>query len=188
MPGFTFVTSNDHKVKTAEAVCGPANITFDHKRIDLLEIQAADGEEVARHKVQQAFEACNSPVVVTDDNWNIPALRGFPGPYMRYVNQWFEPEDFVNLTRGLADRQIIMRHILAYKDANKEKIFAVDIPATMLKEPRGESLITHFKVISLDDGKSSAAEAEADGSSVIASQANAWHDFCDWFQNHLANR
>lgn len=188
MPDFTFVTSNDHKVKTAEAVCGPASIVFDHKRMDLLEIQAEDGEDVARHKVQQAFEACQSPVVVTDDSWNIPGLRGFPGPYMRYVNHWFTPEDFVNLTRDLDDRRIIMRQILAYKDAQTEKVFAVDIPATMLEEPHGESVITHFKVISLDGGQHSVAEAEAGGSSAIAGQANAWHDFCDWFQNHLVNR
>lgn len=183
MPDFTFVTSNDHKVKTAKAVCAAAGLSFSHKHLDLLEIQADDGEAVARHKVRQAFQACKSPVVVTDDNWDIPGLRGFPGPYMRHINQWFEPKDFINLTRGLADRRIIMSHILAYKDGQTEKIFTVDIPATLLKEPRGESIITHFKVISLDGGQHSTAEAEADGSSAIANTANAWHDFCEWFQN-----
>jgi XTP/dITP diphosphohydrolase len=183
MTDFTFVTSNDHKVKTARASCDPLGVSFDHKHQDLVEIQADNGETIARHKVRQAFEACQSPVVITDDNWNIPGLRGFPGPYMRHINHWFTPDDFVRLTRDLSDRRIIMRHILAYKDARTEKVFSADIPATLLKEPRGRSIIIHFMVISLDGGKHSIAEIEADDNkAAIADQANAWHDFCAWLQ------
>jgi inosine/xanthosine triphosphate pyrophosphatase family protein len=183
MADFTFVTSNPHKVKTARASCDPLGISFGHKHQDLVEIQAENGEAIARHKVRQAFEACQSPVVITDDNWSIPGLRGFPGPYMRHVNHWFTPDDFIRLTKDLADRRIIMSHILAYKDSQAEKVFAVDIPAILLKEPRGRSIITHFMVISLDGGKHSAAEAEAKGGAAVAAQANAWHDLCAWLQS-----
>lgn len=183
MVDFTFVTSNDHKVKTARTTCREMGVTFVHKHLDLQEIQAEDGQAIARHKADQAFETFKRPVVVTDDNWSIPGVGGFPGPYMRYVNQWFKPDDFLRLTRDLTDRRMIMSHILAYKDKRTEKVFAVDIPATILKKARGNSPITHFLILSLDGGRTSIAEAEANGDSAIAAQANAWHDFCAWLVN-----
>jgi XTP/dITP diphosphohydrolase len=183
MADFTFVTSNPHKVLTAEAVCKQFGVFFDHKKMDLEEIQADNGEDIAKHKVAQAFEAVKSPVTVTDDNWAIPGLRGFPGPYMRYINKWFTSEDFVRLTKSLEDRRIIMKHIIAYKDSKTEKVFSAKIEAILLKEARGESIIPHFAVISLDGGKHSAAEAEADGTMAIASLPNAWHQFCSWLNS-----
>jgi XTP/dITP diphosphohydrolase len=184
MADFTFVTSNDHKVLTAQAVCKHFGLTFDRQNIDLIEIQADNGEVIAIQKALQAFETFKRPVAVTDDSWSTPGLNGFPGPYMKYINQWFKPEDFLRLTKDLKDRSMTMKHIIAYRDAQTEKIFSADIPATILKEIRGESQIPHFTLISLD-GKNSVAEAEAQtGDSAFINQPNAWHQFCEWFQTH----
>lgn len=185
-PRFTFVTSNDHKVATALVVCGEMDIHFKRENIDLTEIQSDDGATVARHKAEQAYEHFLQPVVITDDNWLIPGLNGFPGPYMKYVNQWFKPEDFIRLTKDLEDRRMIMRHIIVYKDRDNEKLFSVDIEGTMLKEARGSSLIPHFAVVSFDGGQHSVAEAESKDTSTtaVAQRANAWHDLCDWLQNN----
>lgn len=180
MVDFTFVTSNEHKVKTARAVCKESGLSFDHKDMDLIEIQSDSGEAIAKHKVGQAYEACKKPVAVTDDSWMIPGLRGFPGPYMRYINSWFTPDDFVRLTRDLSDRRITMRHVIAYQDSQKQKVFSVDINGVLLKEVRGESIIPHFAIVSFDGGKQSVAEAEAAGETAISSLPNAWHQFCEW--------
>jgi inosine/xanthosine triphosphate pyrophosphatase family protein len=101
---FTFVTSNSHKVTTARAVCQKYGLTFIHKTMDLVEIQAETGEPIALNKVKQAYMAVKAPVVVTDDSWFIPGLMGFPGPYMKYINGWFEPEDFLRLTQALISK------------------------------------------------------------------------------------
>jgi XTP/dITP diphosphohydrolase len=182
MADFLFVTSNEHKVQTAQAVCSQFGIKFTHQAHDLTEIQADDGEVIALDKARQAFEYYKQPVAVTDDNWLIPALNGFPGPYMKYMNQWLTPDDFINLTRKLKDRRIIMRQIIVYRDKDQEKVFSTDIPGVLLKEPRGTSIIPHFAVISFDGGKHSAAEVEASGQVVVADQATAWHEFCQWFE------
>lgn len=178
MADFIFVTSNDHKVKTAEVVCAQLGVIFKREHMDLIEIQSDSGEEIAKHKVEQAFTKFHAPVAVTDDSWEIPGLRGFP--YMRYINKWFEPKDFIRLTSDLEDRRMIMRHIIAYKDGQNEKVFAEDIEAVLLKEVRGNSIIPHFAVISFDGGKHSVAEAEADGQTAISDLPNAWHLLCSW--------
>lgn len=180
MTDFVFATSNDHKVKTAEAVCAQFGLKFTHKNMDLQEIQSDNGEAIARYKVEQAFAVCQQPVAVTDDSWLIPGLNGFPGPYMKYINQWFSPADFLRLTKDLADRRMIMRHIIAYKDAHDEKVFSVDIPGVLLKKVRGNSIIPHFAIVSFDGGASSVAEAEANGTLAVADGPNAWQGFCQW--------
>jgi XTP/dITP diphosphohydrolase len=182
MADFAFVTSNDHKVMTAKAVCDELGLTFERINMDLLEIQSDDAAAIARHKVEQAYEELKSPVAVTDDSWLIPGLNGFPGPYMKYINQWFRPQDFLNLTKDLEDRRIIMRQVIAYKDAQNEKVFAADIEATLLKEVRGQSVIPHFAVISFDGGKHSVAESEADGVMAVSQKANAWHQLGEWLR------
>jgi inosine/xanthosine triphosphate pyrophosphatase family protein len=182
MTDFTFVTSNDHKVKTAEVMCRQFNVSFDRQNIDLVEVQAEDGKVIATGKALQAYETFQRPVVITDDNWLIPGLGGFPGPYMKHVNHWFTPDDFVRLTKDLEDRSIIMRHIIAYRDGDGEQIFSVDIPGILLKEARGSSVIPHFAIMSFDGGQHSVAEAEAaSNGSAIAQLPNAWHAFCEWF-------
>jgi XTP/dITP diphosphohydrolase len=184
MADFTFVTSNEHKVLTAKAVCDKYGLGFDRQNIDLVEIQADNGEVIAIDKALQAYETFRRPVAITDDSWIIPGLGGFPGPFMKYINQWFQPDDFIRLTKDLADRSLLMRHIIVYRDEKEEKVFSADIPAVLLKEARGDSKIPHFSVISLDGGKHSVAEAEAaGGKSAFTDTPNAWHDFCEWFAN-----
>jgi XTP/dITP diphosphohydrolase len=183
MADFTFVTSNNHKLLTAKTVCGQFGIAFDHQATDIVEIQADDGAVIALDKARQAFELVKGPVAVTDDNWAIPALNGFPGPYMRYMNQWLTPADWLNLTRDLEDRRINMRHVIAYKDRQAEKIFSVEIKMKLLKEVRGTSPIDHFAIISAD-GIHSVAETESNsGKTVFSDQPNAWHQLCDWLKS-----
>lgn len=168
---------------TARAVCAEFGLKFDHKKLDLLEIQSDDTDAIARHKAAQAFEACNSAVVVTDDSWAIPGLRGFPGPYMRYINKWFRPRDFLNLTASLQDRRIIMKHVIAYKSARTERIFTAEIEGVLLREAAGSSIIPHFAVISFDGGQHSVAEVENDDFTALSELPNAWHQLGQWLKD-----
>jgi non-canonical purine NTP pyrophosphatase (RdgB/HAM1 family) len=182
MKQFIFATSNSHKVTIAKGVCDEAGVEFEHKPIDLVEIQSDNAEEIALHKVRQAYEKFNEPVAVTDDSWIWPGLNGFPGPYMKYMNQWLTPKDFINLTKDLKDRRAIMRQVIAYKDKDNEKVFVADIEGTLLKEIRGESKIAHFPIISFDGGEHSVAEDEETRVKAIAKIDNAWHQLCDWLK------
>jgi XTP/dITP diphosphohydrolase len=182
MADFTFVTSNDHKVMTAKAVCDQFGLSFDRKNMDLVEIQSDSGAEIAEYKIVQAYEVYKSPVAITDDSWIIPGLNGFPGPYMKYMNQWLKPEDFLRLTLPLQDRSIVMRQVIVYKDAQRQKTFSADIRGTLMSETRGSSVIPHFTVISFDGGKHSVAEAEENGPTAITDLPNAWHQVCEWLK------
>lgn len=182
MADFTFVTSNDHKVQVAQIICDQFGIAFQRKHLDLLEIQSDDGAAIAALKIEQAFEACKGPVVITDSSWLIPGLQGFPGPYMKQINHWFTPQDFLHLTAPLTDRRITYRQILAYKDSSIKKLFSVDIEGVLLKGARGESVFPTYPIISFDGGHKSLAEADTSGLPAIAEHHTAWHELCMWLQ------
>lgn len=35
-----------------------------------------------------------------------PTLGGLPGPHMKFINEWFTPQDFLNLMQGKVGRTI----------------------------------------------------------------------------------
>ena len=181
---FTFVTSNEIKVLAAKSVCDSFALHFDNQSLDFVEIQADNGEIIAQHKAEQAYALLNQPIVITDDSWLIPGLNGFPGAYMKQVNDWFAPDDWLRLTRDLDDRRMILRQIIVYQDEHGQQLFSSDLEAMLLTEARSNSGIKHFSIISFDGGVHSAAEMVESGQSAIKDLPNSWHDLCLWLKDH----
>ncbi|SRR6266540_1464986 len=189
MKPLLFATTNTVKFRTGHAICQKYGVVLEQlTALDIPEIQAHDGEEVARDKAQRAFEVVQKPLLISDDSWIIPGLKGFPGPFMKFVNQMFTLQDWLRLTTPLSDRQIILRQILVYQDHEGQKLFSTDVEGLLLAEPRGHNKANLMSITSFDDGKHSVAEMHADGRSSIAasSKPTAWHDLCDWYKAHGA--
>lgn len=89
MKPILFVTSNPVKFKTAQNICSKAGLTLTNLSMDIPEIQAESGEIVARDKALRVYEELKQPILISDDSWMIPGLKGFPGPYMKSVNHSF---------------------------------------------------------------------------------------------------
>src|SRR5258706_8340034 len=144
-----FITENQDKIENANQVLSQYEIPIEGKSMPILEIQSESQEEIVLHKAKQAFASIKKPLVVKDDGWYISALRGFPGVYMKYVNQWFTAQDFLNLLKPYTNREILFRESVCYIDQNKHEIFTNDVKAEILKEPRGEGkpsmMITSFR-------------------------------------------
>ena len=79
MKTILFATSNKEKIQIAETVCGEENIILKAVTIEIDEIQGEDPEMIVRDKARRAYEQLCMPVVVSDDTWDIRALKGFSG-------------------------------------------------------------------------------------------------------------
>lgn len=143
-----FVTSNQLKFDHAQHMIASRDVTLTRHHMDLDELQTTDGQKLTSHKAQQAFDSLQKPVVVNDDTWIIPSLNGFPGPYMKDVNSWFTPDDWLRLTRDLTDRQIILRQNIMYQDAAGQHYFSKDMPGQLLTEVRGDHKFSHLTIVS----------------------------------------
>lgn len=117
-----FVTGNAYKFEVAQKAVEGTGIELIQERLDTPEIQSTSVEEVAAYSAKWACEKSGKPVVVTDAGYYIEALKGFPGPYIKYINQWLTSEDLVRLMQGKENRKVISRDCLAYCEPGKEPV------------------------------------------------------------------
>jgi XTP/dITP diphosphohydrolase len=177
----TFATGNAAKFRSASLICKQFDIKLHQATLEINEIQAEDATVIARDKAQKAYELVGSPTVVNDDSWIIPGLNGFPGPYMKSMNDWLTPEDFLRLTEPLTDRRVILAQYTVYQDKHGQQLFRRDIEGVLLPEIRGEYPDSpNMSIISFDDGKTSAAELLAKQLPVIDDYRTTWHDLGEW--------
>lgn len=183
-----FASGNAEKFNIAQAVCEPLGVTLLQKRFEIDEIQGEDSEVIIRDKAKKAFELANEPVIVSDDSWNIPGLNGFPGPYMKSIDHWFTPEDFLNLTRPLTDRRIILIQMLAYHDAERQYVFRNEHVGILLTEARGSYGKPLQKVVTMPGDKGLSIAEAYDRGTVRAERdvAAGWRDLVAWYKREVA--
>ena len=157
MPPIAFASSNPEKFAIAAHICKKAGVPIEQVLLDIDEIQGEDPTLIIKHKAAAAFAAYGKPVIVSDDSWDIPALGGFPGAYMKSVNHWFTADDFLRLMHDIQDRGAILHQYLAYVDEHETVIFSADISGTVLDKQQGHSdRAPWMSVVTMqgDDGKS----------------------------------
>ncbi|HSX35559.1 MAG TPA: non-canonical purine NTP pyrophosphatase [Patescibacteria group bacterium] len=182
-----FVTGNPAKLRNLQNACQTFAIAVEQMELPVDEIQSHDGQEIVIKKVKEAFRLAGGerPVLVNDSSWNILALRGFPGAYARYVDEWLSAQDVLKLMEGKRDRTIILSDYLAYYDGQRSKVFSRDYPGVITEEPRGKGR-TLEQIIVMAGHTQTVAEREAQDLSSITSDDDLWHEFAKWL--HLQRR
>ena len=182
MTSLIFATGNTEKFEIAQAVCIALDLTLIQRKLSVDEIQGEDSELIIRDKAKKAFGILKQPVVVSDDSWNIPGLHGFPGPYMKSMDHWLTPQDFLNLTKPLQDRRIILVQLLAYQDADRQQVFRQEHTATLLTEARGTYGMPLQKIVAMpgDDGLSIAEAYDRGTVRADRDVAAGWRDLAHW--------
>ena len=178
-----FSTGNESKFLAADKICSKYGVKVIQNSLEIDEIQSEDAEKIVIDKVDKAYDLIKQPVIVSDDSWAIPGLGGFPGPYMKSMNHWFKPQDFINITQHLKDRRIFLDCYLAYKDSTQTKIFHRRREGAILTEPKGKSEFANHLVVSMseDNGLTIAEIYERGLYGENRDVEKVWHDFIDWF-------
>lgn len=101
-----FVTGNSLKFEIAKQYFAKINNKYElvQLKLDTPEIQSESVEEVARHSAVWAAHSVGEPCIKMDVGFEINALNGFPGPFVRYVNDWLSVQDYLNLMQDKSDR------------------------------------------------------------------------------------
>jgi len=173
-----FATNNERKVVEANAACMDFEIEVVQIKLLLDEIQSRDPIIISTDKAEKAFAMTNKPVVVTDTFWNIPALRGFPGAYMKDVNEWFGTSDFLNLMKDKADRRISFTESVTYKDLMEIKIFSKEFWGDFAESPRGSG--NPIEQLAKFNGET-IGEKRDKGNLSHDPKEYVWFDFAKWF-------
>jgi len=180
----SYVTGNIGKFENAQKFFNQFNIDVQQLSIKVEEIQSGDSLEIAIAKAEAAYAQVKRPLFVNDASWIIPALGGFPGPFMKFVNQWFKLQDFINLMTDNEDRRIILKDSIVYINESGHTVFTHEHVGEILNE------VATFDykhptdvVVSLSKDHSSIAEEKSKGGFFIEDEDAVWKEFVTWLQS-----
>ncbi|HXH27094.1 MAG TPA: non-canonical purine NTP pyrophosphatase [Candidatus Acidoferrum sp.] len=177
-----FATGNERKLFEAQLACQDFGIELEQVQLKIDEIQSHDPLAIAKHKAAEAFRQINQPVVVTDTSWNIPALGGFPGGYMKDVTAWFAPEDFISLVKTKTDKRIGFTETITYQDGAQTKLFSETYWGNITSQPRGHGpsieQVAEFNGYTI-------AERQNQGRTSHEPKEYVWYQFGEWFSNFV---
>ncbi len=123
----TFVTGNEYKFLLAKrALAIFPSLLLERRTIDFPEIQSCLNEEIAAYSARNISNLLQTPVIVSDAGFAIHALNGFPGPFIKYINDWLTPEDILAMMEGKTDRRAKFVDILAYAEPGQEPVLFHD--------------------------------------------------------------
>lgn len=175
-----YITSNKEKIRLAEKFLHPHNISLEGKHLDLIEMQSDDIAQIAIEKAKQAFAAIKSPLFVNDAGWYITALKGFPGPYMKYMNEWLTAEDILDIMAKHDNKEVIFREVVCYIDAHQVKSFVGEVKGRVLTANTAPTEIPSRSIFSLSSTNKSIAECWQEGIPSV-SNSKIWADFAGWY-------
>ncbi len=179
-------TGNQVKFDVISAALAPLGVILLQKKLELTEIQATSVGDVARFTAQRAFELLRTDVITTDAGCSIEALRGFPGPYIKYVNEWFTADDYLRLMQGQQNRNASFQEALGCCKAGKESVvFVRDLPGTLAQKAGAKSTYTSFNEIFIPEGFDKVSSEIAPDKIVLWAQKtedpNFWQHVADYF-------
>ena len=131
----TFITGNQKK---ADYLAKYLGYPVDHVKLDLDEIQSLDLKEIVEHKVRQAYDNIQKPVIVEDVSLEFEALNGLPGPFIRFFVDQVPFETICSMVNGQS-RRAAAKCVFGYYDGEELKLLEGILGGTIAETPAGEN-------------------------------------------------
>ncbi|MBR6137056.1 MAG: non-canonical purine NTP pyrophosphatase [Bacilli bacterium] len=139
MKKITYVTGNWAKIASAKQYLEPLGYEIDNIKIETPEIQSDDVTEVAKYSAKWAANELNIPVIKNDTGFFIKHYNGFPGAYMKYMDETLKVDGLLKLMEGVEDRSAYLKETIAYCEPGGEPIvFEGKTEGTIAYESSGE--------------------------------------------------
>jgi inosine triphosphate pyrophosphatase len=144
----TFITGNQNK---ADFLAKNLGMAVAHHKLDLDELQSLDLHEIVEHKVRQAYDMLQKPVLVEDASLQFVAMGRLPGPFVKWFIEEIGCEGLLRLAQSLADQTAVGRVCYGFYDGNEVHFFDGEMPGRIAREARGEGGFG-FDAIFINDG------------------------------------
>jgi len=131
----TFITGNPAKAKYLSDYF---KLPVAHHKLDLVEIQSLDLEEIARHKVEEAFRQLQKPVLVEDVSLSFDALGELPGTLIKWFLTSLGNDGLCRLLEGYNNRSATASVVFALHDGTDVHFFKGSTRGTIVGSPRGD--------------------------------------------------
>ena len=153
MKKITYVTGNWAKIDSARQILEPLGYTVDNKKIDTIEIQADDVEDVAKYSAKWASNELKCDVLKNDTGLFVEALNGFPGVYTHYVDDTLGEDGLLKLLDGVSNRRAYFKEVVAYCKYGEEPITFVGITKGTIAKVKSGTYGWSWDFIFIPDGE-----------------------------------
>jgi len=136
MANVTFITGNQKKADYLSKYLG---YPVDHVKLNLDEIQSTDLNEIVEHKVRQAYELLENPVIVEDVALEFDALGGLPGPFIKFFLEKLSFEVICSMIASGLSRKATARCVFGYFDGKELKLFEGHLDGEIPEKPSGNN-------------------------------------------------
>ncbi len=133
----TFITGNPAKAKQLSEYL---QISLLHQKIELPEIQSMDLKEIIQYKAIEAYRNIKSPVLVDDVSVSCTALRGLPGPFIKWFIEVMTPAEFCQMLKPYEDKSAVAIATFGLYDGRTLEIFEGIVKGRIADKPSGSSM------------------------------------------------
>lgn len=178
-----YITENKRKIERARKICQNTNIEIEQIEIDTPEIQGIDSKEIAQYSAEFAGKKLGKPVIKLDVSFHINALNGFPGPFVKYINQWLKPESILEMLKDTKDRSCFWTDSLAFYDNGKLEVFAANEEGTIATKARGDNGWGMDRIF-IPKGQTKTKGELSDEERIEICNKNHWEQFIEYINKN----
>lgn len=136
MKRITYVTVNWAKLDSARQVLEPLGFEIDNVKMETIEIQADDVEEVAKYSARWASEKLKCDVLKNDTGLFVEALNGL-----------------LKLLNGVENRNAYFKEVLAYCEYGREPITFIGITKGKIAREKAGTYGWTWDFVFIPDGE-----------------------------------
>ncbi|KIW71545.1 RdgB/HAM1 family non-canonical purine NTP pyrophosphatase [Phialophora macrospora] len=175
-----FITGSANKVKETRTILADVpGLELQSRNVEGVEIQGSI-EEVARDKCSRAARAVNGPVLTEDTALEFQALKGLPGPYIKYFLQALGHEGLNNMLAAYEDKTAFAVCTFAYcAGPDHEPILFQGRCQGKIVPARGPPVFGWDAVFEFEDGQTY-AEMEKEKKNLISHRGKALAKLKAW--------
>lgn len=179
----TFVTGNAKKLEELVAILGPSfPRKVVSKKIDLPELQG-EINEICIKKCKEAAKLVDGPVLVEDTCLCFNAMKGLPGPYIKWFLEKLGPEGLYQMLAGWEDKSAQAVCTLGFSEGiDSEPIVFQGITKGTIVPPSGPRDFGWDPVFKPNDYQQTYAEMPKLEKNKISHRYRALAAFQDHFQ------
>lgn len=127
------ITGNPNKLREFQTLLSSV-LELEMRSLDLDEIQSLDLHQIVEHKLKQAYQSIQEPVIVEDNSAELENLNGLPGPFIKFFEQRLGDDALYTLSSEGTRAKIIST--IGYFDG-REVIIVDGIVEGSIVAPRG---------------------------------------------------
>ena len=179
-----YVTTNAYKFKNAQrffANLKNEDIELVQYDLETPEVQEPSVEAVAQHSALWVAKQIGQPAVAMDVGFCVESLNGFPGPFIKFVNTWLQPNDMLHLMQGKENRRAYYIDALAYATPDGEvKVFTVKTSGMIIDATELPNTDWTMDAVFIPDGHSKTLTAMDEDERNSVWTGNLWKQLVEY--------